>query len=207
MSNLKIITFDLYGTLVDWKSAIGNALNIIKPGMEDEFFNIEYKNVSNLENFEKYSEILKKSLKKLLKDKKIEYDDDYGEMLVRMFSKSPFFADSVLGLMKLKRKFSIGIISNTERDLINITLAGMEDLFDYIVTAEDTKFYKPNEMAFIEALKIMDVKKDEILHISSYPAYDLETAKKLGIRNMHLNRYGYSWESEIKRVDEILKIL
>ncbi|MGB9815878.1 MAG: HAD-IA family hydrolase, partial [Thermoplasmata archaeon] len=174
MGNLKVITFDLYGTLVDWKSSIGNSLDFIRQGLVDEFFRIEFRNVSSIKGFVRYSEILKGTLKEVLNRNNIEYEEDYGEMLVRMFSKSPFFADSIYGLIKLKRKFKIGIISNTEKRLIEITLAGVEDLFDYVITAEDTKFYKPNVMAFEDSLKIMDIKKDEILHISSYPEYDLE---------------------------------
>jgi len=101
----------------------------------------------------------------------------------------------------------VGIISNTERDLIKITLSGMEDLFDYIITAEETKFYKPNENAFIRAIELMKIKKDEILHVSAYPQYDLETAEKLKIKNVLLNKYGFSWPLVIKRLDEILNIL
>ncbi|MGC8689719.1 MAG: HAD-IA family hydrolase [Thermoplasmata archaeon] len=207
MGNLKVITFDLYGTLVDWKSSIGNSLDFIRQGLVDEFFRIEFRNVSSIKGFVRYSEILKGTLKEVLNRNNIEYEEDYGEMLVRMFSKSPFFADSIYGLIKLKRKFKIGIISNTEKRLIEITLAGVEDLFDYVITAEDTKFYKPNVMAFEDSLKIMDIKKDEILHISSYPEYDLETARKLGIRNVHFKRYNYSWDVEIKRLDEVFNIL
>lgn len=207
MRDVKVITFDLYGTLVDWKGSIGNALSYIKSGLVEEFFNIEYENIKNLKKFERYSLILKKTLKELLERNEIEYDDDLGDFLVRMFSKSTFFPDSVIGLIKIKKKYKVGIISNTERDLIKITLSGMEDLVDFIVTAEDTKFYKPHEMAFIKALKIMNVNKDDIVHVSSYPQYDLETAKKLGIRNVHLNRYGYSWPDEIKSLVEILNTL
>lgn len=207
MEDVKVITFDLYGTLVDWKGSIGNALNYIKPGLTEEFFNIEYEHIKNLKRFEKYSLILKKTLKELLQRNEIEYDDDLGNFLVRMFSKSPFFPDSVIGLIKIKKKYKVGIISNTERNLIKITLSGMEDLFDYIVTAEDTKFYKPHEMAFIKAFEIMNVNRNDLIHISSYPQYDLETARKLGIRNVHLNRYGYSWSDEIKSLVEILNTI
>jgi len=207
MENVKIITFDLYGTLVDWKLSIGSALNYIKPGLEEDFFNLEYEYIKNLKDFEKYSSILKKTLMNLLNRHKIEYDDDLGNFLVRMFSKSPFFPDAVFGLIKIKKKYKVGIISNTERDLIKITLSGMEDLFDYIITAEETKFYKPNENAFIRAIELMKIKKDDILHVSAYPQYDLETAEKLKIKNVLLNRYGFSWPLVIKRLDEILNIL
>jgi len=207
MENVKIITFDLYGTLVDWKLSIGSALNYIKPGLVEDFFNLEYEYIKNLKDFEKYSSILKKTLMNLLNRHKIEYDDDLGNFLVRMFSKSPFFPDAVFGLIKIKKKYKVGIISNTERDLIKITLSGMEDLFDYIITAEETKFYKPNENAFIRAIELMKIKKDEILHVSAYPQYDLETAEKLKIKNVLLNRYGFSWPLVIKRLDEILNIL
>ncbi|MDP8023680.1 MAG: HAD-IA family hydrolase [Nitrososphaeria archaeon] len=207
MSDVKIMTFDLYGTLVDWKSSIGNVLNLINPGLLDKFFSAEFVYVSNLKSFEPYSMVLKKTLMDVLKKNGIQYEEDYGETLVRMFSKSPFFADSVLGLIRIKKKFKVGVISNTERKLVKVTLAGMEDLFDYIITAEDTKFYKPDRMAFLEAIKIMNVKEEEILHISAYPQYDLKPARALGIRSVLLNRYGYHWDLEINSLDKIFSII
>ncbi len=102
-----------------------------------------------------------------------------------------------------KRGYATGIISNTEKKLIRITLAGVEDLFDYVVTAEDTGFYKPNKNAFIKAYKIMGVDLKDVVHVSAYPQYDLETASKLGVETVCLDRYGYSWKRRVHTLDAL----
>jgi len=143
-------------------------------------------------------------LKDLLEKHNMIYESDLGNLLTKMFAKSQFFPDAIYGLLKLKKNYKTAIISNTDHSLIKITLSGMEDLFDYVVTAEDTGYYKPDENAFKRAMEIINVKKDFVLHVSSYPQYDLETAERLGIKNIMLDRYGYSWPRKIKTLDELL---
>ena len=58
-----IFTFDLYGTLVDWNTSIGNFLNLIRRGLREDFFKEEFKIVKNIKNFIPYSSILKETIK------------------------------------------------------------------------------------------------------------------------------------------------
>lgn len=205
---INVITFDLYGTLVDWRSSISNALNYIYHGISDRFFEIEFSIIKNLNTYVPYSTILAEALEKTLNEVGLVLREEYRRLLLTSFSKSPFFPDSIVGLFLLKKKrFKTGIISNTEKNLVKITLAGVEDLFDYVVTAEDTGFYKPNKNAFINAYKIMGVDMKNSVHVSSYPQYDLETADQLGIETICLDRYGYRWKKTITRLDMIIDVL
>jgi len=201
-----IFTFDLYGTLVDWNTSIGNFLDLIGKDLREDFFKEEFKIVKNIKNFIPYSSILKEALKNVLKRRSIEYRDVYGDSLVLAFAKSTFFPDSLLGLNILKNKYKIGIISNTERSLVNITMCGLQYLFDFVITAEDTGFYKPNEMAFIKAWEIMKIEKNEIVHVSAYPEYDLNTSDKLGVRTILIDRYGYDWKEKVKNIVDLVQM-
>ncbi|MGB9727744.1 MAG: HAD-IA family hydrolase [Nitrososphaeria archaeon] len=199
---VKVLTFDLYGTLVDWKNSISRAIELICPNSSERFFENEFTIVRSLKSYTPYSKILMEVLEKTLAEKNVSYLEEYGRLIVTAFSKSPFFPDALLGLMLFKKKgYSIGIISNTEKRLIKITLAGVEDLFDYIVTAEDTGYYKPNKNAFTIAYEIMGVGLKNVVHISAYPQYDLETASELGVETVCLNRYGYRWKRCVERLD------
>jgi 2-haloalkanoic acid dehalogenase type II len=200
MVNKPIITFDLYGTLVDWIYTINSYLSFLGISPE-EFFKHE---MEEIKEYKPYSLVLKNSLKKVMGEK---YDEKYGEALVYYFAKSPPFPDVILGLMKLKEKAKLGIISNTERKLIKITLAGLEKYFDWIVTAEDTKFYKPDERAFLKAYEIMNVDPKEVIHISSYLYYDLIPADKIVKTTILLDRYGLDWKNKAKNLLEIDKML
>ncbi|MCS7126482.1 MAG: HAD-IA family hydrolase [Aigarchaeota archaeon] len=205
---MKVVTFDLYGTLVDWKNSISSALDYIYRGISEMFFENEFSIIKSVRTYVPYSSILIEALKKTLDEVGLDLKEEYKRLIVTSFSKSPFFPDSIIGLVYLKEKrFKTGIISNTERRLVKITLSGVEDLFDYVVTAEDTGFYKPDKNAFLNAYKIMGVNIEEVVHVSSYPQYDLESAEALGIRTVCLDRYGYEWKTRIPRLDMIVDII
>jgi len=199
---VNVITFDLYGTLVDWRRSIGGYLDLFHPNLSNEFFKKEYERIKDLKDFQPYSNIIVSIAKEIFLEKNIPYQEEYGKGLVISFSKSPFFPDSIFALQKIKKYgFRTGIISNTEKNLIKNTICGLEDLFDFIVTAEDTGFYKPNEMAFKKAYEIMGVDLKNVIHVSAYPEYDLITANKLNIKTVCVDRYGCSWDVKINMVD------
>lgn len=201
-----IITFDCYGTLVDWVYSLGSYLRRYVGDISiNEFITCD---LEETRIYRPYSEILKTRLRKIMTKRGLKYTYEHGEAFVRAFAKSPPFPDTLYGLIMLKRKgFKIGIISNTERNLINITLSGLMDLIDYIVTAEDTGFYKPDPRAFEKALKVMGVDPSEIVHVSSYPQYDLIPARNLVIRRILVKRYNYSWDEEVQGIDKLLHYL
>ncbi len=203
---IKLITFDCYGTLFDWIYGIKSVINyVLGKDYLDEFFNLERE---ELVTHKPYSQILKSCLRKLCRAHGIEYKERYGDALVISFAKSPPFPDVVPGLTLLKeRGFRVGIISNTERKLIKITLAGMEYLIDYVVTFEDTGYYKPSHRAFTEALKLMGVSKDEVIHVSAYPYYDLIPAKELGIKTVMIDRYGFKWDVKVRNLEELSEVI
>lgn len=203
---VRLVTFDLYGTLVDWRHGISTVLNYIYRGMVEKFFEKEFSIVKEIKTYTPYTKILKDALRETLKQFDVEFRKEYARLLVTSFAKSPFFPDSILGLIILKENgYRTGIISNTDRSLVKITLSGVEDLFDYIVTAQDTGYYKPDERAFINAYRIMNVKLEEVVHVSSYPQYDLEPADKLGVKTIYLDRYGYTWKNRINNLEEIVR--
>jgi 2-haloalkanoic acid dehalogenase type II len=205
---IELITFDLYGTLVDWRRSIASVLNYIQEGLVDRFFEKEYSTVKSLEGYIPYSKVLVGVLKDTLKEFGLDFMEEYGRLIVLSFAKSPFFPDALAGLLLLKKHgYRTGIISNTDRELVKITLAGVEDLFDFVVTAEDAGHYKPGKNAFVNAYRIMKVDPRKVLHVSSYPHYDLEPADQLGVETVCIDRYGYNWSTKLQSVNKLLDIL
>jgi 2-haloacid dehalogenase len=205
---IELITFDLYGTLVDWRRSIASVLNYIHEGLVDRFFEKEYSTVKSLEGYIPYSKVLVGVLKDTLKEFGLDFMEKYGRLIVLSFAKSPFFPDALAGLLLLKKHgYRTGIISNTDRELVKITLAGVEDLFDFIVTAEDTGHYKPGKNAFVNAYRIMKVDPRKVLHVSSYPHHDLEPADQLGVETLCIDSYGYNWSTKLQSVNKLLDIL
>ncbi len=203
---IEYVTFDCYGTLFDWLYSIKSIIKYLT-GEEDlkTFFQCEQQEIKH---YQSYSKILEKCLKHVLEAHGKQYHEVYGRAIILLFAKSPPFPDTIPGLLKIKAKgYKTAIISNTEHQLIKLTLTGLEDLIDKTITAEDTGYYKPDPRAFTEALKILGVKPESIVHISSYPYYDLEPARKLGIKTILLNRYNYKWKPSVRSLEYLFLVL
>ncbi|MEM1773202.1 MAG: HAD hydrolase-like protein [Desulfurococcaceae archaeon] len=202
-----VLVFDLYGTLVDWRHNIASFIEYYatKEAVE-EFFACDIKEVHS---YKPYKEVLRKCLADVLIKHGALINDELVESFILMFSKSPPYPDTIYGL-KILRKHGCetAILSNTDKDLINITLNGFKELFDYVITAEEVKSYKPLLTAFLKAYEIMGIKPSEAIHISAYPQYDLEPASKLGALTILVDRgLGYSWPMRVKNLLELKNFL
>ncbi len=212
MARIKYVTFDCYGTLFDWRHGIGSVLEYVLREPRDvalrEFFKVE-RTIITRPGFRRYSDVLKDVLKELMRRKGLQYREVYGEALVVGFAKSPPFPDLVPGLKALRLAgYGVAIISNTERRLIEVTLSGVDKLIDNVITAEDLGRYKPDEEAFVRALKLLGVKADEVVHVSAYTYYDLIPASKLGIRTVLVDRgYGEEWGLKVLSLEELASML
>jgi len=206
------VTFDCYGTLFNWRHGIGSVLEYVLQEPIDvaleRFFSIEQAIITRPE-FTRYSDVLKEVLKELMRYRGLQYREIYGDALVVGFAKSPPFPDLVPGLKSLKLAgFSIAIISNTERRLIDVTLSGVNELIDHVITAEDTGKYKPDKEAFVKALKILGVEENEVVHVSAYTYYDLMPASELGIRTVLIDRgYGERWGVKVSSLEELPSVI
>lgn len=198
-------TFDCYGTLVDWIHAVKTLLEYLTGDSYSlhRFFSCERREVAK-PPYRPYRVILATCLEETLHYYNMPAKEEYREALITSFAKSPLFPDTVPGLIALRRRgIKTAIISNTERGLIGITLAGIKHLFDAIVTAEDTKAYKPNPQAIQRALELIGADPRKTVHISAYPYYDLQPAARLGLKTILVNRYGYQWRPSAKNLEEV----
>jgi len=209
---IKYVTFDCYGTLFDWRHGIGSVLEYVLQESKDvalrEFFKVE-QSIIMRPGFRRYSDILKEVLQELMRSKGLQYREVYGDALVVGFARSPPFPDLIPGLKALRLAgYGVAIISNTERRLIEVTLSGVNELVDEVVTAEDTGKYKPDKEAFLRALERLGVRTDEVVHVSAYTYYDLLPASELGIRTVLVDRgYGEEWSIKVSSLEELASML
>jgi len=201
--NEKVVIFDLYGTLVDWRSTINSFISFYA-GNEytEKFFECDYREVVS---YKPYSQILAKCLGEVFREAGILYSQELVESFILMFTRSPLFPDTIYALKTLqKHGFKTAILSNTERKLVDITLYGFRELFNYVITAEDVKAYKPSLDAFINAYRTIGVEPDNVIHVSAYPQYDLIPASKLGAKTILVDRrLGYSWPLKVNSLVEL----
>lgn len=186
------ISFDCYGTLVDWEAGIttflegilrekGTTANI--PDVVKAREDIDFELVQG-----RYKEILHLSLKETFNRFQVAYVDQDGERLVQSVPTWPVFPETRPSLERLARKSPLVIISNIDKDIIEKTKASIGIPFAVTVTAQEAGAYKPTLAPFQLALKKLDSKASNILHVSSGFRYDIPPARKLGFRTAFVNR-------------------
>ncbi len=189
------ITFDCYGTLVDWEAGITSFLtetlrekrtsasiaDVVK-ARED----IDFEMVQGA--YRSYKEILHLSLKETFGRFQIPYTDGDGDRLVESVPNWPVFKETRPALDRLSKKCRLAIISNIDKDIIEKTKANIGIDFALTVTAQQARAYKPNLKPFQIALKKLDCEPRDVLHVSSGFRYDIPPARKLGFGTAWVNR-------------------
>lgn len=207
-SEKRYVIFDLYGTLVDWKYTITKFIEfyISKQAVED-FFRCDIERVSRV--YTPYKEVLRDCLNSVAIKHSVIPSSDVLDSFVLAFAKSPPYPDVIYGLRLLKRLgYKTCILSNTDRDLIQVTLAGFIDLFDHIITAEDVRAYKPAIESFTRAYEILSTEPYNVVHVSAYPEYDLIPAERLGAQTVLVDRgLGYSWHTIVRSLIELPAVI
>jgi len=192
---LSAITFDCYGTLVDWEAGITGFLNEILrekgataniPEVVRAREDIDFEMVQG--PYKPYKEILRMSLKETFNRFQLAYKDQDGERLVQSVPTWPIFKETNIALERLAGKHRLGIISNIDKDIIEKTKTNLGVQFAITVTAEEAGSYKPTSVPFQLALKKLGTKPSSILHVSSGFRYDIPPAHRLGFKTAWVNR-------------------
>ena len=190
-----VISFDCYGTLVDWEGGITNFLaHTFKErgvmadvdGVLRAREDIEFELIQGA--YRSYRDILSLSLREAFHRFSIPYSDVDGEQLAQSVPKWPVFAETRPALERLAKKSRLVIISNIDNDIIEKTRTNIGVNFRLTVTAQDAQAYKPSTKPFELALRKLGCKPMDILHVSSGFRYDIPPAHKLGFRTAWVNR-------------------
>jgi len=193
------LTFDCYGTLIDWETGILHALGPWRSrtgitesdGRVLELFGSAEMAVEAERPDALYPVVLAEVLRRM--GRRIAAPPTAGE--VEAFSRSvpewPAFADSPRALAYLKRHFKLVILSNVDRRSFAGSARRLGVDFDLVVTAQDVGSYKPDLANFrrlIAGLDAMGVGKDEILHIAQSLRHDIEPACAIGLPTVWVDR-------------------
>lgn len=195
MKNIELITFDCYGTLIDWEAGIIDAVQplLLTKGVEAtevRILELYAKLEAELESgdYRSYREVLRGVIDGMARELSFEVDDTERNTLVDSFTKWPPFQDTIGSLCRLHSKYKLGIISNVDEDLFAGTKQVLQVSFDHVVTASMAGIYKPNTDMFEFALSQFDVPKENILHTAQSIYHDHVPGKKLGLRTCWINR-------------------
>jgi 2-haloacid dehalogenase len=110
-------------------------------------------------------------------------------LVVSLKSWTPF-PDTVAALQALKRKYRLGIISNTDDDLFAETAKHLSVAFDWVITAEQARAYKPARAIFEMALSKIGVPAGRVIHAAQSVYHDVIPAKQMGMATVLVSRRG-----------------
>ncbi|MDE0646051.1 MAG: HAD-IA family hydrolase [Gammaproteobacteria bacterium] len=191
--NYDIISFDCYGTLVDWETSIVQTTQEIllahDAHMND---NVVLEYFADFEPTEQtnggsYRQILSRVLQRYGTRLGFVPTKDQLQMFEECVANSSPFDDTIASLHSLHSTCQLAIISNTDRDLFDITQSNLQTTFDYVITAEDVGAYKPNVKVFEYAFECFG-KESRVLHVAQSIYHDIEPANQLDLDAVWIDR-------------------
>jgi 2-haloacid dehalogenase len=190
-----VLTFDCYGTLIDWERGLLGALRPILDthGVEaddDSVLQAFARHESEIEAgpYRRYREVLGEVLTAMLG----HFGETPSAEEIAAFGGSvadwPAFPDSAAALARLHERFTLGVITNCDDDLFAASEARLGTTFDWVVTAEQAKRYKPNPRGFELMFERVGLPPTRILHVAQSLFHDHVTAKRLGLSTVWVDR-------------------
>jgi 2-haloacid dehalogenase len=197
-NEIRVATFDCYGTLVDWEGGLGAFLYELALKHEDQpddngramnerWEAIEFGIIQG--EYRPYKVVLEESLRVWMEERGYPLNETEGEALVRAMRSWQPFPDTRPALEQARQDgLRLVILSNTDNDIIAHTLRQLEIPFDDVITAEDCRSYKPSMNNFEQALARIGEDPRQVLHVAFGFKYDIGPAQRLGMRTAWVNR-------------------
>ncbi|UCG50970.1 MAG: haloacid dehalogenase type II [Candidatus Latescibacterota bacterium] len=194
-ARFKVITFDCYGTLIDWEGGILTAVRpvLAKHGVDvtdrevlETFARVEAKHEDG--EFLDYRLVLRL----VMAEMSLRFSFDATPVELNCLSDSlkdwkPFH-DTLDSLKKLKTRYKLAIISNIDDNLFSATARCLEVPFDWTITAQQARAYKPSLKTFEFALGRIGHPREQILHVAQSVYHDVVPAKAMGLATVWVNR-------------------
>jgi 2-haloacid dehalogenase len=190
-----VLTFDCYGTLIDWETGILAGLRrVLEPHgvrADDEDLLERYaRHEVALEAgpYLRYREVLARSLRGVVAELGVEATDDEAAAFGGSVGEWPAFADSAAALARLATRFRLAPITNCDDDLFAASNRRLGVTFDWIITAQQAGSYKPDPHNFELAFARIGLPRDRILHVAQSLYHDHVPAKALGMTTVWVDR-------------------
>ena len=194
-SRFKIITFDCYGTLIDWETGIPGAIRPILSAHNAHLSDADilrmYGEIEAEEEsgeYQPYREILQAVVRGFGTRLGFVPSEKEQDSLPNSLADWRPFPDTVAALRQLKQRFKLGILSNIDDDLFSATALQLGIEFDHVVAASQARAYKPSLDIFRLAQKKIGVPPQQWLHAGQSIYHDVIPAQSLGIASVWVNR-------------------
>ena len=198
-------TFDCYGTLVDWMSGIRSALASLWPDTDAEHLLRRYHAIEpavQAADPMSYRRVMAEVLWRLAVAERLAIPEGREDVMAETLPAWPVFPEvpPILGQLQ-QRGWRLGILSNTDADLLDASLAAIGVRPDARVVAGEIGSYKPNPAHWVEFFAITGADRGRHVHVAASLFHDVEPCARLGLRCIWINREGQT--SELPRSGEL----
>jgi len=200
-SRFTTISFDCYGTLIDWESGIlpvlrhvlgshgqsqSQSQNLTDAAILELYGEFEAEAESG--PYQSYREVLQSVVRAFAERFHFEASSAEIRSLHESVHAWPPFPDTVAALHELQKLYKLVVISNIDDDLFAETRKHLDVEFDGVITAEQARSYKPSINNFQMALRTLALSPDRLLHAAQSIYHDVVPARSLGISTVWVNR-------------------
>lgn len=195
LKDIRLITFDCYGTLIDWNRGIRGAfervasqagINIDPEDLQTVYEEEEAK--IEAQPYRPYAQVQAEAAMAVAKRLNIPAGKALGRVLPQTLPSWPPFDDTVASLKRLATRYRLGILSNIDRNLLAGSLRQLGVTFDLLITAEDVRSYKPAPGHFDALVARAGCPKGAILHAAQSRFHDIAPAREHGLASVWINR-------------------
>lgn len=194
------LTFDCYGTLIDWESGILTAIAPLLSRAGARSGQAVLRDFADHESRQQaatpdmlYADLLTAVHGQLARHWGVPADAEDDRRFGASIGDWPPFADTVAALAYLKQHFRLVILSNVDRGSFAATNARLGVVFDAIYTAQDIGSYKPDRRNFeylVQRLAELGVPPEQILHVAQSLFHDHAPANAMGLHSVWIDRRG-----------------
>jgi len=192
--DIKFVTFDVYGSLIDWETGVYDAF---KKEADRDGFTIERDELMRLfhevqreiqgGSYELYAEVLRRTAVRISKELGWPLEPSRSGFLPDSVERWTPFKETNAQLDRFAKKYDIGLVSNIDDKLLGLTRRHFRADFDLVVTAQQVRSYKPEPAHFTEAERRIGTKRGWV-HVGSSYYHDVEPCLKKRVPVVWVNR-------------------
>ena len=194
-SRFEWLSFDCYGTLIDWESGLLAYLRPLLRQKDHALSDVEILNLySEFEPraqkgpYRSYRQVLAQVVRDFAHELRFSASAAEANGLAESIRTWQPFSDSVPALRRLQSRYKLAVLSNIDDDLFAFTSPKLEVCFDALVTAQQVHSYKPSFNNFEALLRRYDIPRERLLHVAESLYHDVAPAHALEIATVWVNR-------------------
>jgi 2-haloacid dehalogenase len=203
--DIKFLTFDVYGTLIDWEEGVYEAFRTEadRDGFtiaRDELIPLFHTTEREIQggSYELYAEVLRRTAVQISKELGWPLEPSRSGFLPDSVQRWRPFKETIPTLDKLGKKRELGLLSNIDDKLLGQTRRHLPIDFDLVVTAQQVRSYKPDPAHFKECERRIGGKRGWV-HVAAGYYHDVEPCLKLKVPVVWVNRHGEELEAGQKK--------